>query len=76
MAGGGVLEVVFVHVGIHPHPVLEERLMSAEPGSGVRMKNSSKSTGNSRCTVRMSRAICSGVSPGKPPRRLWGMLIQ
>ena len=27
MAGGDVLEVVFVHVGVHPHPVLVERLV-------------------------------------------------
>jgi len=27
MAGGDVLEVVFVHVGVHPHPVLVECLV-------------------------------------------------
>ena len=40
-------------------------LWSAEPGSGVRMKNSRRSIGSSRWMMRMSRSIEAGVSPGK-----------
>ncbi|MNC92069.1 hypothetical protein D3C83_84320 [compost metagenome] len=41
-------------------------LWSSDPGSGVRKKNSSRSTGSSRLMISMSRRIVSLVSAGKP----------
>ena len=47
-------------------PFFHNTLWSSEPGNGVRMLNSSMSSGSSRWMMAMSRRIDSGVSPGKP----------
>ena len=47
-------------------PWSNSRRWSSEPGSGVRQKNSNRSTGSSRLMISMSRAIDSGVSFGNP----------
>src|SRR5262249_60135524 len=63
--GGDVIEVVLVQVGVEV-PAFTSLRWSSEPGSGVRQKNSSKSTGSSRLMTSMSRSIDAGVSFGKP----------
>lgn len=62
---------LFISGSIHT-PRAASALRSAEPSRGVRIKNSSRSTGSSRCTVLMSCAMRSGVSPGKPALGLAG----
>jgi len=54
-------------------PFLCSDWWSAEPGSGVRIKNSSRSTGSSCCTVRMSSSAAGRLLPAqiaaRAPRR-------
>src|SRR5262245_29664412 len=66
MMRDAVVEVIFVHVRIHPGAVLQKTLWSSEPGKGVRKKNSRISSGNSHLMISTSRRIESLVSEGKP----------
>src|SRR5262249_50014301 len=44
----------------------QDMLRASEPGSGVSMKSSRTSSGNSRLMISMSRRMDSLVSPGNP----------